>query len=220
MSKKKYYAVRKGTNTGIFESWAECQDAVKGFSKPEYKSFSTLAEAESFIHEETQETKSEQEPQNQPPGLLVAYVDGSYDDSLRTYSFGCILLTPDGNMIKKCGNGNNPDSLAIRNVAGEMLGAMYAVRWAMVNGYTQIDIRYDYAGIEKWVTGEWKAKNELTKKYAASMNKWSASISISFKKIAAHTNNKYNEEADLLAKAALTEANGIPPIRQEKEEQR
>ena len=217
MSKKKYYAVRKGTVTGIFESWEECREAVKGYSKPEYKSFSTLAEAENFIHGEMPETQPEQKTVNLPPDTLIAYVDGSYDESLQTYSFGCILLTPDGNTIKECGNGHNPESLLIRNVAGEMLGAMYAVRWAMVNGYKQIDIRYDYAGIEKWVTGEWKAKNELTRKYAASMNRWGASISISFTKIAAHTNNRYNEEADRLAKAALTEADGIPEIKQEEQ---
>jgi len=57
--------------------------------------------------------------------------------------------------------------LAIRNVAGEMLGAMYAVKWAMVNGYKEIELRYDYEGIEKWVQGIWKAKNELAQKYAA-----------------------------------------------------
>lgn len=218
MSKKKYYAVRKGMTPGIFESWTECQNAIKGFSKAEYKSFSTLSEAEDFIQGKTKEAALEQELQNLPPNRLIAYVDGSYDDSLKTYSFGCILLTPDGNIIEKCGNGNNPDSLAIRNVAGEMLGAMYAVRWAMINGYKQVDIRYDYAGIEKWVTGEWKAKNELAQKYAAAMNAWGSTISISFKKIAAHTNNRYNEAADRLAKAALTDACGIPPIK--KEEQR
>ncbi|MFQ9072177.1 MAG: hypothetical protein ACLR43_05120 [Faecalibacillus faecis] len=26
-----------------------------------------------------------------------------------------------------------------------------------------ISIYYDYEGIEKWVTGEWKAKKEITK---------------------------------------------------------
>ena len=37
-------------------------------------------------------------------------------------------------------------------------------------------------------------------------------IQITFQKIAAHTGDKYNEEADKLAKAALTEGNGIPKI--------
>ena len=103
---------------------------------------------------------------------VIAYVDGSYDDAIKKYSFGCVILTPLGETIKEYGNGDNPDSLALRNVAGEMLGAMFAVKWAIKNGYTEIELRYDYEGIEKWVTGEWKAKTELTKKYANAMKDW------------------------------------------------
>ena len=45
------------------------------------------------------------------------------------------------------------------------------------------------------------------------MSESSEKLNISFKKIAAHTGNKYNEEADKLAKAALTDGKGIPKIK-------
>lgn len=211
MAKKKFYAVRKGLRTGIYENWQECQAVIDGYSNAEYKSFSTREEAEQYmgvnccINEEEMPAVSETK--------VIAYVDGSYEDKLKKYSFGCIILTPSGEIIKESGNGNNLASLAIRNVAGEMLGAMYAVKWAMINGYREIELRYDYAGIEKWVQGEWKAKNELAQKYAAAMNEWKKNIHISFLKIAAHSNNKYNDMADELAKSALLNANGIPKIR-------
>lgn len=48
------------------------------------------------------------------------------------------------------------------------------------------------------------------------MNEWKKSIRISFLKIAAHTNNKYNDMADELAKAALINGNGIPKIQKER----
>ena len=89
---------------------------------------------------------------------------------------------------------------------------MYAVKWSEKNGYSGIKICYDYLGIEKWALGEWKAKNALTQKYAEFMRENSKKLNISFQKIAAHTGNKYNEEADKLAKAALTEGKGIPKI--------
>jgi len=146
------------------------------------------------------------------PEKVIAYVDGSYNDKLKKYSFGCVFLLPCGEMIEKSGNGDNPASLAIRNVAGEMIGAMFAVRWAITNGFSEIEIRYDYAGIEKWVTGEWKRKNELTQKYADAMNRWKTVIGVSFRKVTAHSNNKYNDMADALAKKALTEGNGVPAI--------
>lgn len=118
----------------------------------------------------------------------------------------------EGEIIKEFGNGDNPESLAIRNVAGEMLGSMYAVKWAIKNRYTSLDLRYDYEGIEKWATGKWKAKNTLTQKYAEFMKEHQKYLNIKFTKIKAHTGDFYNEEVDKLAKAALTEGKGIPKI--------
>lgn len=147
------------------------------------------------------------------PGELLAYVDGSYDDSIKKYAFGCVFLLPDGRIYTEYGNGDNEKSLQHRNVTGEMLGAMYAVRFAMLNGFQGVEIRYDYQGIEKWVTGEWRSKTELTRKYAVSMCEWGKDISIRFTKVAAHTNVTYNELADKMAKTGLTMGNGVPKIR-------
>ena len=62
---------------------------------------------------------------------------------------------------------------------------------------------YDYEVVEKWVTGVWRAKTPLTRKYAVHMQEAGKKIQISFCKVAAHTGNHYNEEADQLAKSAL-----------------
>jgi ribonuclease HI len=140
-------------------------------------------------------------------------VDGSYDDSIKKYAFGCVFLLPDGRIFTEFGNGDNPQSLAQRNVTGEMLGAMYAVRFAILNGFSEIEIRYDYQGIEKWVTGEWRSRTELTGKYAQAMRQWGNQIAMYFTKVAAHTNVTYNELADKMAKRGLTEGNGVPKVR-------
>lgn len=147
------------------------------------------------------------------PGTLLAYVDGSYDDSLKRYAFGCVFILPDGRIYTEYGNGDNRLSLRHRNVTGEMLGAMYAVKTAMRSGFSAVELCYDYEGIEKWVTGAWRSKTELTQKYAAAMREWKKSIRISFRKVAAHTNVYYNELADKIAKTGLREGEGIPEIR-------
>lgn len=144
---------------------------------------------------------------------LIAYVDGSFDVSVGRYGFGCILILPDGETIQKYGSNSNTDSAKLRNVTGEMLGAMYAVKWAMLRGYTEICICYDYTGIENWATGAWKAKTELTKKYAETMQNWGSNIKISFNKIAAHTGDSYNEMADKLAKKAIADQAPIPDFK-------
>lgn len=282
MAAKKYYAVKKGRETGIFYDWDACKAAVEGYSGAEYKGFVRLEDAEEYLGKKVhrsetsgagkrafgnqaavpgrrkkesgngrgtgrrkaqpeggqssgrripegkkRERVSERDdlqagsetlpesvrPEDCPPmGTLLAYVDGSYDHSLKKYAFGCVFILPDGRIKTRHGNGDNAQSLQQRNVTGEMLGAMYAVRTAMVSGFSKIEIRYDYEGIEKWVTGAWRSKTELTRKYADAMRRWGENITICFTKVAAHTNVYYNEMADETAKAGLREGDGIPKV--------
>ena len=209
MVKKKIYAVRKGHKTGLFNTWAECQKATAGYSGAEFRGFTEKEEALAFLNMETTKTVSEDKSKEAagvvevPENMVIAYVDGSFEKSIGRYAFGCVLLTPDGQEIRESGSGSDPAGVAIRNVAGEMLGAMNAVKWAQENGYPAVEIRYDYEGVEKWVTGVWRAKTPLTSKYAVHMQEAGKKIQISFCKVAAHTGNHYNEEADQLAKSAL-----------------
>ncbi len=135
--------------------------------------------------------------------ILIAYVDGSFEPTLGKYAYGCVLIEPDGIETTLSGSGNDPEVANIRNVAGEMLGAMNAVKWAKAHDYREIRIYYDYMGIEMWATGGWKAKNKYTAGYADYMKKSASQVKISFQKVAAHTGVRYNEMADKLAKNAL-----------------
>jgi len=200
MAKKKYYAVRKGRETGIFQTWAECEAAVKGFAGAEFKGFAEEAEARSYL--EGGPGQAAFALPRDPDRDVIAFVDGSFDASLGRYAYACIFLTPDGEE-QISGYGDDAEGIQIRNVAGEMKGAVEAVRWALAHDFTSIQIRYDYQGIESWATGAWQAKNPLTQEYAGTMKELSQRILISFKKVAAHCGDEYNEKADRLAKAAL-----------------
>lgn len=50
MPKKKYYAVKKGVQTGIFETWDECRRMVHGVAGAVYKSFADREEAEQYLN--------------------------------------------------------------------------------------------------------------------------------------------------------------------------
>lgn len=222
MAAKKFYAVKKGKITGIFSDWGSCKTSVTGYPGAEYKGFSTLSEAREYLGDPNAvvagtdrdgSAAGEDCGELPPKGTLLAYVDGSYEDSIRKYAFGCVFILEDGRIYTEYGNGDNPQSLQHRNVTGEMLGAMYAVKFALLNGFQAVELCYDYQGIEKWVTGEWRSKTELTQKYALSMREWGRSIRITFTKVAAHTNVKYNELADQMAKKGLTEAAGVPRVK-------
>ena len=221
MAAKKIYAVKSGYKTGIFNNWEECEKSVRGYPKAEYKSFSDREQAEIYLGRKLKEDcKMGNTPEKSEAGgsKLTAYVDGSYEHSEQRYGFGCVFLLPDGRILTENGSGNQPETAALRNVTGEMLGAMYAVTYALKNDFRQLEICYDYEGIEKWVTGVWKCKNPLTQKYAASMRAWGQKIVITFTKVAAHSNVYYNEMADQLAKEAVAQEKEIPKAVREKQE--
>lgn len=143
---------------------------------------------------------------------VTAYVDGSFDPSVGKYAFGCIILSGEEKLAELCGSGDSPEGVKQRNVAGEMIAAMLAVKWALKNGCDGIDIYYDYTGIENWAMGRWKTNNDLTRKYKETMMSWGQRVKISFHKVAAHTGDRYNEEVDKLAKKGLTMEPGLPQI--------
>lgn len=201
MAKKKYYGVKHGNSIGVFESWDECKSSIEGCKGAKYKSFPTYEEADAYVKgiditkmhmQLAVETKT-----------VIAYVDGSYDNASKRYSFGCVIITPQEDIICESGSNDDPEAVGSRNVAGELLGVMSAVKWAYGEGYSRILIRHDYEGIAKWFTGQWKANSYCAKKYIEFMNKYKRALDISFEKVTAHSGDKYNEMADGLAKKAL-----------------
>ncbi|CAD5213008.1 unnamed protein product [Bursaphelenchus okinawaensis] len=47
--KMPFYAVAKGRNVGIYNSWDDCKAQVNGFSGPVFKKFNSQAEAQDFV---------------------------------------------------------------------------------------------------------------------------------------------------------------------------
>ena len=194
--KMKYYAVKNGRVPGIYNSWAECQKQIHGFKNASYKSFTSRKEAEEFISDKKEITQMEHG--------LIAYVDGSFNAKKKVYGYGAVLI--DGQQVIKrlYGHGDNEECISSRNVAGEIFGALAAVKYAVEHPeYDGIVIYYDYMGIEKWAIGEWKANKKLTQYYADKMAKYRKQLPIVFMKVEAHTGDFYNEQADQLAKKAV-----------------
>jgi ribonuclease HI len=52
-SAAKFYAVRIGKTPGVYHSWADCLEQVRGFPKAAFKSFTTLTDAEAFVKNES-----------------------------------------------------------------------------------------------------------------------------------------------------------------------
>lgn len=192
---KKYYAVKKGREKGVFNSWDECKKAVEGYSNAIYKSFSDYNMAHEFAYEENKNIQVK-EPN------VFAYIDGSYDNIRKRFSYAGIIFE-NGKRFEFSDSSNNKEQVELRNVAGELRAAMYVMKYALENKIKDIIIYYDYAGIEMWATNKWKANLDFTKEYVNYARLVMKEVNIIFKKVKAHSGILYNEEVDKLAKEAL-----------------
>jgi ribonuclease HI len=174
--KKKYYAVKTGRNIGMFDSWDKCKKEIEGFSGAEYKGFASQKEAQAFLNSsenpilKSKGGRAKLTPaiptlNTQPLDEVIAYVDGSYNIKSKIYGYGVVLLLPNGDIEKLFGSGESDNAVAMRNVAGELKGAILAMQYAVNNHYKKLTIYHDYEGISKWAKKEWKANLEATKAY-------------------------------------------------------
>lgn len=189
---KKYYAVKEGRCPGIYETWEECKKQVDGFSGAVYKSFPDKDSALLFI----KDGEILENPEN------CAYVDGSFSLENLEFSYGAVLFL-NGEVLEFSQKFSDPELISMRNVAGEIKGAEFVMRYCVEHNIKNISIYYDYMGIEKWCTGEWKANRPGTIYYRDYYNSIKDKLKVQFIKVKGHSGDKYNDMADELAKKAL-----------------
>lgn len=198
---KKYYAVKSGRKTGIFETWTECKAQVEGYKSAIYKSFPTLSEAEAYMgisNGSQKVTSAAEDPEN----TAVAYVDGSYRNDTGEFSCGAVLFYR-GKEYYFSKKFDNKEMADMRNVAGEIMGSVSVISYCISNGIPNLVIYHDYEGVARWATGEWKANKKGTKSYKDFCESSRSKLNFSFVKVKGHSGDKYNDMADALAKKAL-----------------
>jgi len=78
----KYYVVAKGRKTGVFNTWNECEEQVKGFKGASFKSYHNLEEAQFAFKNDLDEGKmlnveiDEAYKTMNINGLVIAPIDG------------------------------------------------------------------------------------------------------------------------------------------------
>ena len=117
------------------------------------------------------------------------------DKKTKRFSYGVVLFC--GGEKKTFSKAfNSPELASMRNVAGEIAGAMCAMQYCIDNNIKSLEILYDYEGVEKWCSGEWKTNKSGTIDYKNRYDFFALLFVL-------YNGNKYNDEADLLAKGAL-----------------
>ena len=196
----KFYAVKNGRRVGIFNTWEECQEQVSGYSGAEFKSFKSLNDAKEYLG--INEQLSLFDDTAEDINIAVAYTDGSYNAATTEFSYGAVIFVngEEKHLSKKF---LDPELSSMRNVAGEIKGAEAVMRFCIENNITELDLYYDYEGVEKWCTGEWKTNKTGTIAYKQFYDSIKDRLTVSFNKVKGHSGDRYNDLADKLAKEAL-----------------
>lgn len=215
----KFYAVRVGKVPGIYTSWSECEAQIKHFPCAEYKSFTSVADAEAYMN------RTQVKPDVTNPDAIIVYVDGSYNPSEETCGYASFLMHGDKKKII-CGRFEMTDGG--RNVEGEVRAAYETLKYLKIKQYKDIVIYYDYEGIANWADKVWSGKKFYTSEYAKFVQALrDQDYRISFDHVYGHTDVKGNEYVDRIAKLAcgvevpkkdmdiieeISEINGFPLI--------
>lgn len=134
----------------------------------------------------------------------TAYVDGSFmqDGSRSAYGSGIYLTAENLQVpVEMSFGGDSELLLKHRNVAGEIQAVVSLLELLkQLPEYDEVDLFYDYHGIEAWVTGEWRAQKDVSIFYRDTVREHLKRIKINFHHVIAHSGDYGNTMADELAK--------------------
>lgn len=189
----KYYAVKIGRTPGIYATWPDCQRQVSGFSGAKFKSFSTRAEAESFVKGEESNESNEIEETRETNESNVVYFDGG----CRQGCSGGACYIPSTKQVFYQRALPDPETKKETNNRGELTGLILALTHTQGDVVVYGDSKYAM-GVG---SGRWRNKNndDLIEQ-ARNLSK---NRRITYRHVYGHTGKYGNEICDTYATKAL-----------------
>jgi len=132
-------------------------------------------------------------------------VDGSYNSTTERYSYGLVAVR--NNIVEYIDSDCAKDSYktSIRQIAGELGGAIKAVEYALSRGDKKVVIFHDYEGVSHHATGFWERREQSSVEYYNRMNElMNLGIEVIFVKVDSHTGDLFNELVDEKCKEELS----------------
>lgn len=207
---KKFYAIQSGFDLKnnkrveniIVNTWTECLKYVKGVKGAKYKSFEDIDDANAYLNEGNRMLKKSDE--NYPKDCLQAYVDGSYNSYDERYSYGVVIVKENIVEYIESNAAKDTSEKNIRQIAGELQGAIKAVEYALKKGEKKLVLFHDYEGIAHHATGAWERKEQSSMNYYTRMQElMNSGIEVIFVKVDSHTGDLFNELVDEKCKECL-----------------
>ena len=222
---KKIYAVRKGRQTGLFTTWAECQKQVTGYAGARFKGFTNAEEAMRWLSGDDTAGSHTAQPAGRRQIHAVKGHRLSPEQTTDTdqdyiiYTDGSCLKNPDGPggwaaVIREVATGVvtelHEGSPSTTNNRMELSAAIAALGFpkhpAKVALYT--DSQYLKNGITKWMSG-WKRRGwkkadgqpVLNQDLWQELDALYSRHDVTFHWVKGHVGVELNERCDRLAKS-------------------
>lgn len=226
---KKYYAVARGRNPGIFTSWfgpggAEAQ--IRGFAGARYKGFPSLPEARQWLEEQkaagapagkgqADRKHSDSAPVSPPDvkGRILVYTDGGSLGNPGPGGYGAVIL--DGEKRTELARGYRRTT----NNRMELMACIAALESLETPSDVTLhsDSRYVVDGINKGWARKWRANGWMRTKQEPAENAdlWARLLDlcefhrVRFVWVRGHAGHEENERCDALAKGAAAGADHL-----------
>ncbi|RLB92100.1 MAG: ribonuclease HI [Deltaproteobacteria bacterium] len=213
----KYYAVAQGRKTGIFTTWTETEQQVRGFANAIFKSFKTRQEAETFLKNPSFSPGPPKKGSNKirsdklqrvypsvedyPKNTIVVYTDGGAIGNPGPGGYGVVIQDR-----KELFGGYNLTTNNRMELKAVMV-AMEALEGEKNPIVLHSDSKYVINGLTKGWAQNWKKRNWVKSDGKPAMNAdmWArllelqAGLDITFKWVKGHAGDPLNERCDELA---------------------
>jgi len=155
----KVYGVRKGRETGVFETWDKCLKATKRYPGAEYRSFKDEDEAQSWVdgnleielHRDIVAPSTNDTVNVFAEGIFVdgqALIGVILQFSDKTYEYSAICT--DGDYLKSGA------------IYAKMSGMLAGVKLACDTDCKTVNVYTNYDGLLSWLSGVWVCKSTMT----------------------------------------------------------
>ncbi len=214
---KKYYAVLRGRNPGIYTAWfgaAGAEAQIRSYPGARYKGFPSLAEARQWMESPEQSraapgkkrSAASRESLEPAPGEIIIHTDGGCRGNPGPGGYGAVIV--DGDRRTELSQGFRLTT----NNRMELLACIEALDSLQPSSRVLLhsDSRYVVNGISKGWARKWRANNWMRNKNDAAVNAdlWArlldlcAAQKVRFNWVRGHAGNPENERCDALATGA------------------
>jgi len=217
----KYYAVARGRQIGIFTDWETTKSHVNGFPSAKYKSFKSVQEAKEYLRENNISlenitennipldniiTKRDDihEDLNIKNNIISIYTDGSYTQGRGgigiVYVYNNEIINEFFSKMDEYPTTNNrAELLAIYTVLFNITNFEYEYK---IYSDSEYSVKTYNEYIHNWLKNDFKGiKNlDIIKPTWELFQSISKKTKLSIEWVESHSDNKYNNRADILAK--------------------